>query len=139
MQINLKTAAKEGQFQLSLSSRLPDYIVGPCELLCEYQIQEVMDYYLLTYTVRTPEANPLSIDCQRCLQPFSCPYTNTVTLAVCKSEEHAVKLMDEYECFVSLDNQVDFRELLTDDLYLYVPVNHPDLGNCDQEVSQYIR
>lgn len=137
MIINLKTSAARDQVQsvqLTITERLPGNIQGPCLVNCEYQVRQENNYYLLTLTVNSR----LDIICQRCLHQFPYNYSNTITLAVCGSDELAVTLMNHYECITSQNNQVDLSELLTDELYLYAPDNHLDLEDCDDVVSGFI-
>lgn len=138
MLVNLKTSADHGLFEIDITDRIPSFIEKPCRLICEYHIQRLPDYCLLTCAVSTLADHPLTVICQRCLSPFQYPYTNTTTMAICKTEEQALQLMDDYICLVAENNQLDFTELVTDDLYLYVPESHPDFANCDEEVSKYI-
>lgn len=137
MTINLKTIAANGQtqqVQVTITERLPANIEGPCVVDCKYQVRREDNYYLLTLETSTQ----LIIICQRCLNQFPSLYANNSTLAICETDEQAAKLMNQYECLTSSSGQVDLIEILTDELYLYSPVNHPDLKDCDTDVSGFI-
>ena len=137
MKICLKTRAKEAGIQkitVNLHERLPVFVNSACELSCEYQVERNDNYYLLSLRV----AGEVDIICQRCLKVFVHPYHNTSQLAVCNDDNNAQALMEHFECLVSIANQVDLTEILTDDLYLFVPQIHPHLSECDSEISRLI-
>ncbi len=138
MLVNLRNSADRGLLEIDVTDRIPGFIEPPCRLVCEYHLQRSKDYSLLTCTVSSARDYPLTLLCQRCLASFKYPYTNTSTIALCKTEEQALQLMDDYTCVVIENDELDFTELVTDDLYLYVPENHPDFSDCDEEVSKYI-
>jgi uncharacterized protein len=137
MLINLKTKAANADaetFRVEISERLPANIAGPCLIEGDYTFQFFSTYYLLTLTI----AGDLTVICQRCLHEYPHHYSNTSVLAVCESDELANTLMNDYECVVVKDNQVDLIELITDELHLYSPENHLNYEDCDSEVNQFI-
>lgn len=137
MLINLKTSAVKAEPEkicVEITERLPANIEGPCVVNCDFSVQDLTDYFLLTLRVNSK----LTIICQRCLHEFSHSYSNQTVLAVCHSDELAVKLMSNYECIVAKDKQVDLIELITDELYLYSPENHQNSSECDKDVNEYI-
>jgi uncharacterized protein len=137
MNINLKTIAANGQaqqVQVNITQRLPANIEGPCVVDCEYQVRREDNYYLLTLAINAQ----LTLICQRCLNQFPCHYTNNIVLAICETDDQAARLMNQYDCITARNNEVDLVELLTDELYLYAPVSHPDLKDCDTDVSEFI-
>ncbi|MGQ3887414.1 YceD family protein [Legionella sp. CNM-1927-20] len=137
MLIDLKTQAKqlEGQtVEVYLKERMPNRIPAPCSLSCTYLVKEVDDYFLLSLEV----SGQLDIECQRCLKNFLYDYKNTTTLAICNADSCAEKLMDKYECVVANNFFIDLIELVTDELHLYSPENHLNIGECDKEVSKFI-
>lgn len=138
MLVNLRNSAGEGLLEIDVTDRVPNFIEAPCRLVCEYHLQHLSNYSLLTCTISSPVDSPLTLICQRCLASFKYSYSNTTTIALCKSEEQALALRDDYTCIVIENNRLDFTELVTDDLYLYVPENHPDFSDCDEDVSQFI-
>jgi uncharacterized protein len=136
MVINLKVAAKKGIEQsitVDLRERLPENITGPCHLKCDYSVQSQGAYFLLTLKV----SGQLALVCQRCLNEFTQAYSNETTLAVCSDDDVANQLMRNYECIVVNNAEVDIIELLTDELYLYSPLHHPEISDC-REVEQFI-
>lgn len=137
MLINLKSsAANDGQecVKLVLNERLPEHVNAPCELACQFSVEYLDNYYLVHLNVDAR----LRITCQRCLKEFKHDYKNQTALAICYSDERAEKLMEQYECIVSAHNEVDLKELLTDELHLYSPAFHRDLKDCDTEISRFI-
>ena len=140
MLITLNSTEKSAVVELALNARLPDFIAQSCRFKCEYHICPVENYHLLTRVVAGLLSHPLVITCQRCLNDFFYHYDHSTTLAIAYSEELANQLMNvtEYECIVATDNQIDLVEILTDDLYLYLPEKHLDLTQCDAEMSGYV-
>lgn len=138
MLINLKVNAQEGTTKkicTKISERIPTYIEGPCLVDCDFSVQSMDSYYLLTLQVQAD----LIITCQRCLHDFAYHYSNKTDLAACHSEAQADALMSEYECVVVKNDQLDLTEILTDELYLYSPNVHPKLTDCDQELEKFIQ
>ena len=137
MTICLKTCAKQNEVQhtvILLQERLPQRVISPAELNCHFHVASYDDYYLLTLDV----SGSLEIACQRCLQAFRHDYCNKTVLAVCASEAMAEALMEHHECVVADDAQVNLVDVLTDELYLFSPVNHANSVDCDVEMSQWI-
>ncbi len=138
MKICLKTYAKQGTMttvKVMLQTRLPIHLEAPVELTCHFQVEHYNDYYLLTHEV----VGVLRIVCQRCLEAFQYDYSNTTTLAVCRTEAIAEGLMAHFECMVALEDEVDLSEILTDELVLFSPEKHDDLADCNLEMKQWIR
>lgn len=137
MLINLRASTTKEQpqrIEVELVERFPDNIIAPCKVICDYELQPYSDYYLLAMQV----SGTIQIQCQRCLGTFEYPYDNSTTLAVCSSEEVAETLMSDYESIVALNNQIDFKELITDELILNCPKKHPDINDCDSEVDRFL-
>lgn len=137
MIINLKTSAASDhsqRVQITIAERIPANIEGPCVVDCEFKVRREDNYYLLTLVANSK----LTMICQRCLHEYPYDYSNNTVLAICESDEQAVKLMSQYECITSQNNQVNLNDLLTDDLYLYTPENHIDLEDCDKVVNGFI-
>ncbi|WED44212.1 YceD family protein [Legionella cardiaca] len=137
MLINLKSmaaSAEPGHVKLELLERLPIHVKSPCVVNCKYTVEKLNNYYLLNLVVDST----LTIICQRCLKEFNYQYINTTALAVCYSDEMAEKLMEQYECIIAKDNQVDLNELVTDELHLYSPEAHPEITYCDSEINRFI-
>jgi uncharacterized protein len=136
--ICLKTQAKQVTSQrvvVHIQERLPERMGSPCELTCDYQVSDCRDYYLLTWTVM----GLLEITCQRCLTVFQENYSQKSQLAVCATDTMAETLMGREDCMVAPDHQVNFMDILTDDLHLFSPEKHRVLTDCDSKISTFIR
>ncbi|MCE3043748.1 DUF177 domain-containing protein [Legionella sp. 16cNR16C] len=137
MIINLKKYPEYNDYQqalLELTERLPQHIQPPCELVCQFKIEFCRNYYLLSMTV----SGKLTIICQRCLNEFTCDYSNSTELALCASETIAEKLMAEFETVVYEKDEVDLKQLVTDELFLYSPMLHEHVEDCDAEMQQHM-
>ncbi|WP_419421050.1 YceD family protein [Legionella sp. D16C41] len=137
MLIDLKTQAKQGKQQtihVDIKERLPERVSPPCSLDCNYLVKEVDNYFVLFLEVK----GELVIECQRCLKNFLYNYDNKTTVAICNSEACAERLMSIYECIVAKDFSINLVELITDELHLYSPESHPNISECDKEVSKFI-
>jgi len=137
MIINLRSSTGKEQpqrIEVELTERFPDNIITPCAVSCSYEVHSYNDYYLLTMQVN----GTIQVECQRCLKTFCYPYDNKSTLALCSSEELAEKLMDTYESIVTINGQVDFKELITDELILNCPKKHLDTMDCDNDIERFI-
>lgn len=137
MLINLRSCTARDQsklIEIELVERLPENIVTPCTVNCNYEVQSSSDYYLLSMQVK----GLIQIECQRCLSTFSYNYDNQTTLAACSSEEMAEKLLSDYETVVAENNQVDLKELIIDELILNCPKKHLDINDCDSDVERFI-
>lgn len=137
MKICLKTYAKQAGSQtvvVRIQERKPERISSPCELTCIFQVEACTDYYLLTLSV----SGTLEIACQRCLGDFKHEYKNQTRLAICGSDVVANDLMASFECIVVNNYQIDLIDIVTDELYLFLPEKHPDIGGCDIEMSGLI-
>ncbi len=137
MNICLKTYAKQAGQQhvvVNVQKRLPERISSPCELTCDFHVEALTDYFLVTLEVRSE----LVITCQRCLGQFQHAYSNQTKLAVCSDDIMAERLMERFECIVAPDHEIDLTDVLADELYLFSPEKHPDYADCDREISQLI-
>lgn len=126
MKLNIQKCSlleKYGPYSLDINERLPFFINKVEEVEFYYTVERFKDYYLLT----TDVSACVNIECQRCLQPFVYNYKNFSKIAVCKSEEVAERVMEEFDPIVSLTNEVDFVEIITDDLHLYCPEMHDEM------------
>ncbi|MBA2648572.1 MAG: DUF177 domain-containing protein [Legionella sp.] len=128
------TNQREQTRTLLITERLPHFLLAPCVLNVAYQVKAEDDYYLIQLGVE----GVFTIQCQRCLQDFSYPYTNKTCIAVCSTDERAASLLEYYECIVSSNNQVVLEELVIDELHLYAPQYHLDESECDIEVMQLL-
>ena len=134
--LHLPDMAKQGHQVklLTIDDRLPSFLRAPCHLSVTYSIEANDDFYLLHLRV----LGELNSICQRCLQEFHFSYDNPTNIAVCRSDERAEQLLEQYECVVSTNFQVDLEELIIDELHLYAPQVHPLVKDCDSEINKFI-
>lgn len=133
MVINLVTCSKQAgksHTQIKLSERLPFFIVSDCVLECDYSVQTYPDYFLLTLDV----SGTIPTQCQRCLDVFESDYSNYTELAICRDEKTAENLMEDYECIVNAQKEIDLVTVITDELYLYAPEKHLELIECNGKI-----
>ncbi len=126
MKICLKTQAKQAgheQVTITIQERLPRHVESVGPLTCQYQLESVDQYYLLTLRV----SGELDIVCQRCAGLFRHEHVNETNLAVCANDTIAERLMEHFECIVACNNQIDLVEIVTDDLHLFLPEKHIDM------------
>ena len=137
MKICLKTYAKQDgpeSVVITLQERLPERIICPCDLTCAFHVESYGDYYIVALDV----AGTLTVECQRCLQPFQYDYCNQSKLAVCATDAVAETLMEHFECIIAEGDQVDLLDILADELHLFSPEKHEDFNDCNTEISQLI-
>jgi len=133
LKISLKTASHQ-KAAVKLSERLPKRVHSPSELAYTAQVTDYNDYYLLSLDVE----GTLTITCQRCLQAFQYEYGNHTQLAVCANDAVAEKLMEQFECIVAKDDEVDLDEILTDELHLFAPEKHVNSADCNSEMNKWL-
>lgn len=132
MNICLKTYAKQTQptsLTVVLNERLPTWVQAPCKMDCTFQVKSVSDYYVLNLALK----GTLSITCQRCLSVVEYPYTQSIELALCRTEEKADQLMSSLDCVVIAHEQANLEDLLTDELHLSTPEIPHELEACHLE------
>ena len=134
--LNLQDLVKydRQQTQITLSERLPSFLVSPCTLNVSYEVKARDDFYLINMEV----SGELTVQCQRCIQEFNLKYNNSTTIAVTRNDERAEQLLEHYECIVSTNYQVNLEDLIIDELHLYVPQFHEETRDCDEEVNQFL-
>ena len=126
LQLPKLTGRGSCQERVTLTERLPYFIEGSCELNISFFVEAKDEYFLL----HLQSAGDLNVICQRCMEVFSCPYTNSLIIAVCENDKKAEELLSDYECIVSPNFKVDLNELITDELHLYAPHAHLDEKEC---------
>ena len=134
--LNLQDLVKydRQQTQITLSERLPSFLVSPCTLNVSYEVKARDDFYLINMEV----SGELAVTCQRCIHEFNLKYNNSTTIAVTRNDERAEQLLEHYECIVSTNYQVNLEDLIIDELHLYVPQFHEETRDCDEEVNQFL-
>lgn len=133
--LHLPEMAKYGQQDklITVNERLPVFL-APCHLTVNYNVEAKDDYYLIHLGV----SGDLNITCQRCMDEFNFSYKNATIIAVCRNDERAEQLLEQYECIVSSNWQVDLEELIIDELHLYVPPFHPEINDCNNEINKFL-
>jgi uncharacterized protein len=129
MKINIQKSQlseKYGPYLLLINNRLPKHIEKVDRVFFYYTLEKFKEYFILILEVNAE----LIIECQRCLQNFEYNYRNVNNFAICKSEAVAEKLMNDYEPIVSMNNELDLLEIITDDLHLFCPEVHVNLAEC---------
>lgn len=134
--IHLQEMAKHGPQTktITVSERLPEFITAACEMRVTYQVEAKDDFYLIHLHV----GGKLPLRCQRCMEEFNYPYDNNTIIAVCRSDERAEMLLEQYECIVSGNFQVNLDDLIVDELHLYAPQFHPEITDCSSEINQFL-
>lgn len=137
MLLTLKTAVEQPRQSnvMVISERLPPHLLAPCTVHYGYQLRTQDNYYVLDLEIDVL----LTVICQRCLQHFAQPYSNQSKTAICKSDEWAEQLMEQYDCVVISREQLNLQELITDELFTSTGENHPNISDCDQEIKHYLR
>ncbi|MCA0404107.1 MAG: YceD family protein [Proteobacteria bacterium] len=134
--LHLSELVKHGQQTESilLDERLPVFLKAPCRLTATYNIENKDDFYLVNLNV----AGDVIVTCQRCMDEFNLAYDNSIILAVCRSDERAEQLLEHYECIVSSNWHVDLKELIIDELHLYVSPFHQEISDCDNKINEIL-
>jgi uncharacterized protein len=137
MKICLKTYARLSDSEhaiIDLKERLPTRINVPCHVTCDFSVAKCDTYYLLTLKVM----GDLSITCQRCMDEFKQAYANESQLAICANDAMAERLMNQFDCVVAVDDQIDLSDIVADDLHLYAPEKHMDTAECSDEIRKWM-
>lgn len=134
--LNIQELGKQSQHTqpLVIKDRLPPFLEGECNLSVSYHAVATDDFYVLNLDV----SGPLTVTCQRCLDPFSIDYKNVTAVAVCRTEERAEQLLEEYECIVSSNWKISIEDIVCDELHLYVPEFHQEIIHCDTKLNQFL-
>ena len=132
----LKEMVKYGQktTTLTVTDRLPHFVLAPCVLDVKYHIVAKEDYYLAHLHVSAA----LHLQCQRCLDEFNCSYDNHTVIAICRDDARAEELLEHYECIVSETLQISIEDLVIDELYLYAPQSHPEISHCSSQINDFL-
>lgn len=131
---NLANRDKLHSLDVILTDRLPDYIKDKCHLTCQYYVTKGDNYYLLSLKV----SGLVQIICQRCNEIFHHNYDNETVLAVCDNDIIANAKMSEYECIVENSGFINLTEIITDELYLFMPDKH-SINYCPKEfIEEYL-
>jgi uncharacterized protein len=138
MNVCLKTSARRRDMQtaaISIGERKPERLSLPAELTCQYQIDACSNYHILKLKVQ----GILQVTCQRCLGVFEHAYANETQLALCANDEIAETLMADFESIVVHDQQLNLTDVITDELYLWLPEKHLNDADCDTEIKHFFQ
>ncbi|HRD70068.1 MAG TPA: metal-binding protein [Legionella sp.] len=135
--LNVQDLAKQNHQTktITLLERLPGFISPPCHLTAQYTVEAKDDFYLIHLQV----VGDLTVICQRCMLEFNLPYDNSTIIAVCRDEDRAEQLLEQYECIAASNWQVDLNDLVIDELHLYVDQFHSQIEDCDEEVTKILK
>lgn len=137
MLINLKKITLNNEnhtLYVDIDKRLPASLQGPFKIQCNYSLIHCDSYYLLNLEVK----GDITVICQRCLDGFNYPYFSKNVIAICNTDEQAEQLMENYDAVVADNNQIDLREIVTDELHLYAPEFHQEITQCNEEINKFI-
>lgn len=136
MKLQLKALAGKTMKDVSIhiENRLPSYVNRPCDFYGDIHVKKEDDHYILHITMQ----GDVFINCERCLGEFEYHQVLETSLAIACSEEAAKRLMSRMEVEVSANASIDLVDVVTDELHLSLPKQHPDTSACDEEVSRFI-
>lgn len=129
MKINIqksKLLEKMGPYSIAITERLPVHVNAVRDVEFYYTLEKFKEYFLLTLDISAV----ITIECQRCMHDFEYQYSNSSNIAICKSDEIAERVMELHDSIVSPSNDVDFMQIITDDLHLFCPIFHDDFDAC---------
>ena len=90
-------------------------------------------------TIKGDVKGSLSLECQRCMQVMELPVTLSFVLGVVKKEERIDYLPESYEPLLVVD-KVNMREILEEELLLYIPlVPKHDENDCGAVKSAFVQ
>jgi uncharacterized metal-binding protein YceD (DUF177 family) len=138
MKIEIRKFANKGlvnQQQVCLNERLPAYVHGPVSMDFSFSVTDRGEYYLLNLS----ETANIELICQRCGDVWQYHHQQHYEFAVCSSEEIAEKYQSLYDPLVAENGMLDFLTILTDNMYLFLPVNHENLDCCNQDQLKLIQ
>lgn len=137
MKISLPEFAKVQEIQhksFMLTDRLPQYINGNIVVDCTFHVKKHDNGYILSLKT---QAKP-EIICQRCLNLFKYDYFYSNDLLICDNEDIANSKMQQYECVVVKTYNIVLQDILTDDLYLFLPDKHPQNECSFENLTKYL-
>lgn len=138
MKIELRKYLNKGLVenqQVCIDERLPAYVQGPVQIHFSFSVTDRGEYLLL-HLVETAK---LELICQRCGDSWPYDYQIQHELAVCPNEEIAEKYQSLYDPIVTEKGILDFLTILTDNMYLFLPVNHENIDGCNQDQLKLIQ
>ena len=109
---------------ITINERLPSHLEAPILLECKYAKITEHNIPILVLSL----SGKIGIHCQRCAQPFNYDYENELRIALCSTDEIASRLMDTMEVVVTDLDSINLVDIITDELYLYVPEKHENCG-----------
>lgn len=117
---------KSDEIKLILDERLPYYVLEPIEMSFSYEVIKEGSIYILTvYEYAQPK-----VQCQRCMEDTVQPFEHESKIAICGSEEIAQQYQSGYDLIVSPDFIIEIKDILIDDLHLYLSNFHKKIDQC---------
>jgi uncharacterized protein len=115
--------------QVVLDERLPEFVADSFPMNFQYQIEDRGEFYLM----KLKEFASVPAHCQRCGERWLCDYQNEVELAICPSEQVAEKYQSLYDVIVVPDLILDIKDVLIDNMHLFLPNKHLEVEKCNQD------
>ena len=132
MKIDIRRDAHKGKIQqqcILLDERLPAYINKPVNIQFDYEIEHLPDYYLL----KLEEQANIELICQRCSDIWQYDYSNTHEIAVFNNDKNVEIYASSLDVIVCPDLILDIKEILLDNMHLFVPEKHEYVDQCNQD------
>jgi uncharacterized protein len=113
-------ASVERRYKLTELPRLAELLAaGEGEAIARFRFAQVADG-VVGCEVALEAA--VTLECQRCLEPFQQALSSTARLAFVASEEDAALAPEDYEAVPVEGDRVDLRALAEDELLLSLPI-----------------
>ena len=120
---------KKANNSILLDERLPDFINKPIEICFTYEIERYPEYYLLNLH----EKATIELVCQRCSDIWQYEYSNVHKMAVLLSEKNIGTYESLFDVIVSPDLTLDIKEIILDNMHLFLPEKHENVDHCNQD------
>ena len=138
MKIDLRKDANKGKCiggTIFLAERLPIFVNQPISIDFNYSIQRFDEYYLISIE----EKSSVQLICQRCSEAWVEEHAHTTELMICFNEKTAERLQNEYDVIVLPDLILDIKEVLLDNMHLFLPEKHENIDQCNQDQLKLLK
>jgi uncharacterized protein len=122
-------------FTVHLEERLPFYVDKPFDMTFTYRVDVHSEYY----TLYVEEKGNVPLVCQRCAEEWIYDYHHYSEIAVCGKEEIAEKYQNSLDVIVCPDLIVDIKDILVDNMHLFLPKKHEKIDQCNQDQLKLIQ
>ena len=130
MNICLKTWARQesaSEVTVCLHDRLPAWIRSPCSLTTVVKIEEQAKHYRLSFRLQ----GTIAICCQRCFEWVDYTYTHQNNIVVLSCDAELVRHSLDEDCIVANAGEINWLDVVTDELHLYAPEIPHARSECD--------